>query len=90
MRTRANVNLRLQPGESLRYTHFSPLSGLPDEPGNYHTVTIDLSPEGTGTRVSLAQDGSATVEARDHSTKNWNVMLSALKEYVEGRKEAAA
>jgi len=82
--------LRLRPEKSLQYTHFSPMSGLPDEPGNYHTVTIDLSPEGAGTRVSLAQDGSTTADARDHSEENWSAMLSALKEYVESRQESAA
>jgi uncharacterized protein YndB with AHSA1/START domain len=82
--------LRLQPERSLQYTHFSPLSGLPDEPGNYHTVTIDLSPEGSGTRVTLTQDGSSTAEARDHSQENWSAMLSALGQYVETRGEAAA
>jgi uncharacterized protein YndB with AHSA1/START domain len=82
--------LRLQPGESLQYAHFSPLSGAPDEPGNYHTVTVDLSAEGPGTRVDLAQDGSATAEARDHSEQNWSAMLSALKQYVESRRRAAA
>ena len=82
--------LTLQPERVLQYTHFSPLSGLPDEPGNYHTVTVDLSPEGTGTRVTLTQDGSSTAEARDHSQENWSAMLSALRQYVETRREAAA
>jgi uncharacterized protein YndB with AHSA1/START domain len=82
--------LRFQPGRSLQYTHFSPLSGLPDEPANYHTVTIDLSPEPGGTRVALTQDGSTTADARDHSEENWSAMLSAVKKYVESRREAAA
>src|SRR5437762_13678810 len=29
--------LQLKPGRLLRYTHFSPLAGLPDAPENYHT-----------------------------------------------------
>jgi uncharacterized protein YndB with AHSA1/START domain len=82
--------LRLEPGRVLQYTHFSPLSGQPDEPGNYHTVTINLVPVGAATRVMLAQDNNPTPEAREHSTRNWNAMLSALKEYVESRREAAA
>ncbi len=35
--------LELRPEERLRYSHFSPLSGAPDKPENYHQVTIDLS-----------------------------------------------
>src|SRR5437763_13862494 len=37
--------LKLQPERVLQYSHFSPLSGLPDKPENYHTVTIELSPQ---------------------------------------------
>lgn len=31
------VILRLQPERLLQYSHFSPLSGLPEMPENYHT-----------------------------------------------------
>src|SRR6187399_1192874 len=34
--------LRFEPEKSLQYSHFSPLSGLHDNPENYHIVTIDL------------------------------------------------
>ncbi len=77
------VVLRIEPGRTLRYSHFSPLSGLPDEPGNYHTVTVELSAEGNRTRVSLAQDNNPTEQAREHSEKNWSMMLGGLKKLVE-------
>ncbi len=77
------VILRLDRGKRLRYSHFSPLSGLPDKPENYHTVTIDLSGEDGRTQVSLAQDHNATEEERAHSEENWKMMLSGLKKYVE-------
>lgn len=76
--------LRLEPGRALQYTHFSPLSGLADRPENYHTVTIELSAEGDQTRVRLAQDNNPTEEARAHSQKNWEMMLGALKKFLEG------
>ena len=82
--------LRLEPGRVLEYTHFSPLSGQPDEPGNYHTVTITLVPADAATWVTLTQDNNPTPEAREHSARNWSAMLSALKQYVESRREAAA
>jgi uncharacterized protein YndB with AHSA1/START domain len=53
------VILKLQPRRTIQYSHFSPLSGLPDKPENYHTVTIDLSADGDQTHVSLAQDNNA-------------------------------
>ena len=82
--------LHLEPGRSLEYTHFSPLSGLPDEPDYYHTVTVGLVPAGAATEVTLTQDNSASPEAREHAERNWNTMLSALKQYVEGRRKEAA
>ena len=73
-----------KPQQRLQYTHFSPLAGLPDNPENYHTVTIELAAIGDTTRVRLSQDGNATETAREHSQKNWTNMLTALKGLVEG------
>jgi uncharacterized protein YndB with AHSA1/START domain len=74
---------KVQPERMLQYTHFSPLTGLPDKPENYHTVTIELAEDGSETGVTLRQDGNATEEARDHSQKNWSMMLEGLKKVVE-------
>lgn len=43
------VILQLRQGKILQYTHFSPLSGLLDQSGNYHAVTINLSEYGDQT-----------------------------------------
>ncbi len=67
----------------LQYTHYSPLAGLPDKPENYHTVTIELSGEGSPTDVTLSQDNNPTEEAREHAKKNWRMMLEGLKKFVE-------
>lgn len=77
------VVLQFKPGRTIQYSHFSPLSGLPDKPENCHTVTIELSDEGNQTRVSLAQDNNPTEQARDHSEKIWEMMLTALKKFLE-------
>jgi len=77
------VILRHDPKRMLRYTHFSPLSGLPDKPENYHTITIELSQQGKGTNVSLAQDNNPTEQAREHSENNWKTVLDGLKKIVE-------
>jgi hypothetical protein len=69
-----------------QYTHYSPLSGLPDTPGNYHTVTFELAGEGAGVRLSLSQDNNPTVEAREHSAKGWAMMLATLKKFLEGKR----
>lgn len=77
------VILRAEAPRLLQYSHFSPLSGLPDLPENYHTVTIELSGEGGQTRLVLAQDNNPTEQSRDHSQKNWELMLDALKKLLE-------
>jgi uncharacterized protein YndB with AHSA1/START domain len=77
------VILRLQPNRLLEYTHFSPLAGLPDTPENYHRVTIELSDEGSQTRIMLAQDNNGTEQEREHSQKNWEMMLNGLKKLLE-------
>jgi uncharacterized protein YndB with AHSA1/START domain len=77
------VIVQAKPERMLQYTHFSPLSGLPDVPENYHNITIELLDAGSQTRVLLTQDKNATEEERAHSQKNWEMMLQGLKKYVE-------
>jgi uncharacterized protein YndB with AHSA1/START domain len=75
--------LQCKPAQRLQYSHYSPLSGLPDKPEHYHTVTIDLAGNGTGTEVMLTQNHNATEAARAHSENNWKQMLEGLKKFVE-------
>ena len=75
--------LQVKPGRLLQYTHFSPLAGLPDKAENYHTVTIELSDAGPATRLVLTQDNNPTDQAREHSEKNWTMMLQGLKKVLE-------
>ncbi len=77
------VILKLKPERILQYSHFSPLSGQSDVPEHYHTVTIELSPKGTGTMLMLSQDNNSTEEDREHSEKNWGMMLTGLKKFLE-------
>ena len=76
---------RVSPNQLLEYTHFSPMEGKPDAPENYHTVTVRLTPDGTGTRVSLSQTNNATDDARQHSEQNWSAMLGGLKKVAEAK-----
>src|SRR5258708_40324004 len=77
------VILKLQPERVLQYSHFSPLSGQPDVPENYHTVTIELSGKGANTLVTLSQDNNASEDDRVHSEQNWGMMLASLKKFLE-------
>jgi uncharacterized protein YndB with AHSA1/START domain len=75
--------LEFEPEKKLSYTHFSPLAGQPDIPENYHTVTIQLVPKDGLTFVSLTQDKNKTEEEKEHSQKNWTMMLEGLKKLLE-------
>jgi uncharacterized protein YndB with AHSA1/START domain len=75
--------LRVEPEKLLVSTHWSPLSGVPDAPENYHTVTYELAGQGAGTRVTLTQDNNASEEERTHSEQNWKMVLDGLKKLLE-------
>jgi uncharacterized protein YndB with AHSA1/START domain len=79
------VIIKLVPEHVVQYSHFSPLSGLADSPENYHTVTIKLTAKSNRTLLSLSQDNNPTKDARDHSEKNWEMMLAGIKKFLEGR-----
>ncbi len=76
--------VEIDPVEKLVYTHFSAMSGKPDKPENYHTVSISLQGDGDTTEVSLTQDGNDSDKARQESEKNWKAMLAGLKKVAEG------
>jgi len=75
--------LRFEPKKSLQYSHFSPLSGLHENPENYHIVTIDLEEKDKQTTVTLTQDNNPDEKTKDHSEKNWKMMLASLKKLLE-------
>jgi uncharacterized protein YndB with AHSA1/START domain len=77
------VILEVEPEKRLVSTYWSALSGLPDEPAYYKTVTYELTVEGDGTRVSVTQDNNATPEEAEHSSQNWRSVLQGMKDLLE-------
>jgi uncharacterized protein YndB with AHSA1/START domain len=77
--------LDVEPNRLLRMTHFSPLSGQPDRPENYHTLTYELDECDGRTHVALSQDNNGSEEEAEHSKANWEAMLKGLKSTVEDR-----
>ena len=75
--------LQVEPARRLVVTHFSPMSGQPDVPENYHRLEYRLEPVDGGTQVILEQDNNPTAEAADHSARNWRAMLDGLKKVAE-------
>lgn len=76
--------LAVEPEKELKSTHWSPLSGVPDSPENYHTVTYTLTDQGDTSKVTITQDNNATEEEKAHSEKNWQMVLKGMKDLLEG------
>ena len=75
--------LSMAPNRQLQYSHFSPSPGVADVPENYHIVTIDLKEDDQQTVVTLTQDNNADEKTKEHSEKNWKMMLASLKKLLE-------
>ncbi|HVK29693.1 MAG TPA: SRPBCC domain-containing protein [Nocardioides sp.] len=74
--------LEVEPDQRLVLTHFSPLTGRPDAPENYHRVSWALDESGDHTRVALEQTLVAD-ETAEQAEENWTNVLRQLKEHVE-------
>jgi len=80
--------VEIDPPRLLRYTHYSPLSGQPDVPENYHHLTFTLVEGGGSTTVTLEQDGNGSTEEVDHAEGLWRQVLDALATAVAPDAEA--
>ena len=75
--------IAFEPGRRLETTHFSPLTGQPDVPENYHTLTWTLEPSGTQTVLTLTQDNNDSREAAEHSKDMWDMLVASVKDIAE-------
>jgi uncharacterized protein YndB with AHSA1/START domain len=75
--------LEFEPEKRLVSTHWSPLSGVPDAPENYHTITYELRGQNGSTEVTITQDNNGSEEENLESEKNWNTMLDGMKKLLE-------
>src|SRR5262245_54505225 len=75
--------LEVEEEKHLAYFHWSPMSGKPDKPENYHRVAYDLEPAGgDATKVTITQEQRGP-EGLEQSEKNWRTVLDGLKSVVE-------
>jgi uncharacterized protein YndB with AHSA1/START domain len=75
--------LEIEPNRRLKLTHFSPMSGQPDVPENYHTVIYELDEREGFTHLALSQDNNGTEDEAERASANWATMLAGLKKTVE-------
>lgn len=74
------------PGRELSFTHWSTTS---EPPESYNAVRYTISPDGKGSRVTLAQFARGKAQQFDEKQKaefrnNWSMMLDGLKKAAEG------
>jgi uncharacterized protein YndB with AHSA1/START domain len=75
--------LAFEPGNLLVHTHWSSVSGVPDVPENYQTVSWVLTEENGHTKLTVTDDNIRSEDARATSDQAWEAALSALKEVAE-------
>jgi uncharacterized protein YndB with AHSA1/START domain len=75
--------LEIEKEKMLKYNYWSNFSGEKDIPENYVNITYRLSADGDKTVFSITQDKFKTNEARDHSIKNWNMVMDTLQGMLE-------
>jgi len=75
--------LRIEPPTLLVHTHWSPTSGLPDEPENYEEVRWELAERDGGTELTLRETNLASEEAKAVSEQAWATVLGNLKQLLE-------
>jgi uncharacterized protein YndB with AHSA1/START domain len=76
--------VRFEEGRLLESTFWSSLAGQADLPENYKTVTYELEPAGSATKLTITQDNNATAEEAAHSEENWRMVLDGIKKLLEG------
>lgn len=80
------VILEIEPGRLLKVTHYSPLSGLPDIPENYHVVTYAVAAQGDHSEITITQENNQSQAEVDESEKTWGMILGGMKQVLEGQR----
>lgn len=77
--------LEFIPEQKLRYDYWSSFSKLENVPENYQQITFELIPHEGKTILTLTQENAPNQEAKEHSEANWEMVLSKLKQIIEGK-----
>lgn len=75
--------IQFVPENKLHYTNYGSQIRNEDTPGVYQNVRIDLYEKENMTAVYLTQDRNDSLDDRLDSEKNWDMMLTSLKELLE-------
>ena len=73
----------VEPGKRLVHTHWSSMSGRPDKPENYETITYTLKEKNGATEVAIAEENVADDKQKKTSDELWGKALKGLKQVSE-------
>ena len=76
--------VRFDPPKVLVHTHWSELSGLPDEPQSYQEVTWEIAERDGAAELTITEHNLPDEEAKTASEQAWGMVLNNLKELLEG------
>lgn len=74
--------LAFEPEKLLKYNYWSNWQGE-DSPEKRQVISYKLQGENGKTVFTLIQENCPTIEARDHSSGNWQSVLNSMKEMLE-------
>jgi uncharacterized protein YndB with AHSA1/START domain len=75
--------VRIEPPTLLVHTHWSDVSGLPDDPQHYQRVTWSLEERDGRTTLTVGEDNLPSDDAKRMSDQSWPQALGNLKTLVE-------
>jgi uncharacterized protein YndB with AHSA1/START domain len=76
--------VRFEPPELLVHTHWSDVSGTPDDPEHYQEVTWALTDRGRATELTISERNLPSEDAKAVSEQGWKAALESLKTLLEG------
>ena len=77
--------LEIEPPRLLVHTHWSPLSGRPDQPENYEKITWALEGRDGVTELTITEHNLSSEETKTVSELAWSAALNNLKGSLEAR-----
>jgi uncharacterized protein YndB with AHSA1/START domain len=75
--------LEITPGEYVKYSYWSSMSGTEDKPGNYANVSYRVTEKDGITALEITQDGIKDEASKEHSEQNWQMVFGGLKKILE-------
>ena len=77
------IILEITPGEYVKYSYWSSMSGTEDKPENYANISYRVTEKDGKTTLQITQDGIKDEAAKEHSEQNWQMVFGGLKKILE-------